>query len=144
MSTSKKKPKTIAQIKKDTWKIFSEYIRLRDSDWRGHGACITCDTALTVPSGAAHAGHFIHGTTKFTYFHEKNVHLQCRSCNFYKNGALHIYALRLIERYGPGIIKELHDLNDDSFKWKKERLEEIQKIYQTKIQELKERTDLFD
>ena len=116
---------TIAKLKKKAWEVFSLWIRKRDSDWRGYGQCITCRKVLKVPSGEAHAGHFRHGSTLRSYFYEKNVHLQCRSCNFFKDGARDLYALRLIEKYGDGIIQEIHAVNKDTRTWNRKDLQEI-------------------
>ena len=111
------------------WTAFSRWIRKRDSNEFGQGNCITCGIEVHVPSLKAHAGHFIHGKYKKTYFNEKNVHLQCRSCNFFKDGARDVYALKLIERYGDGIIQELHKENKQK-SWTKTELEEIIKKYE--------------
>jgi len=113
----------------EAWTIFAKWIKDRDTDWKGQGQCITCETWLQVPSIQAHAGHFIHGKYKKTYFLERNVHLQCRSCNFFKDGARDVYALKLIEKYGDGIIQELHKQNKQK-SWTNKELEEIIKKYE--------------
>lgn len=132
----KKKTRTLAEIKGDVWKLFSSYIRKRDSDWKGFGKCCTCGVLLQIPSVQAHAGHFIHGSTKRSYFEPKNVHLQCRSCNFFKNGARDVYALFLVKKYGKGIIEELHAINKDKRPWTKKELLRIEELYKEKLKEL--------
>ena len=119
----------------EAWKWFALFIKLRDADWKGQGKCFTCPIWIQVPSIQAHAGHFIHGKYKESYFLEKNVHLQCRSCNFFKDGARDVYALRLIEKYGDGIIQELHQKNREK-SWKKKELEEIIETYKGRVEEL--------
>lgn len=130
------KPETVASVKKEAWKLFSEYIRRRDADWKGDGVCCTCGEILHVPSVQAHAGHFIHGSTKRSYFAEKNVHLQCRSCNFYKNGARDMYALFLVKKYGNGIIEELHAINKDKRDWTIRELRAVKELYKEKLKNL--------
>ena len=120
---SKQKPIDLA------WKVFATWVKNRDTDWRGYGNCFTCETKLKVPSGQAHAGHFVHGKYKKTYFLESNVHLQCRSCNYFKDGARDVYALKLIEKYGDGIIQQIHSFNKQH-EWKKGELEDIIKQYE--------------
>lgn len=116
-------------LKQEAWKVFGGWIKRRDSDWRGYGKCFTCGKLLKVPSSEAHAGHFVHGSTKKTYFCEFNVHLQCRSCNFFKDGARDMYALKLIQKYGDGIIQKIHDINKDKSTWKAKELKEIIEKY---------------
>ena len=129
-----KRSKSVKPID-EACKWFSLFIKLRDSDWKGQGQCITCQTWLRVPSGQAHAGHYHHGKYKKTYFNEKNVHLQCRSCNFFKDGARDIYAFRLEEKYGAGILQELMEQNKE-YSWKKKELEGIIETYKVKVEEL--------
>jgi hypothetical protein len=89
-------------------------------------------------SGQIHSGHFIHGNTKRSYFFEKNIHAQCRSCNFYKDGARDLYALKLIEKYGDGIIQELHKINDDKRVWTVKEVLEIGEQYKVKLEKILE------
>ena len=126
-----KRSKSVKPID-EACKWFSLFIKLRDSDWKGQGQCITCQTWLQVPSGQAHAGHYHHGKYKKTYFNEKNVHLQCRSCNFFKDGARDIYAFRLEEKYGAGILQELMEQNK-KYSWKKKELEGIIETYKGRV-----------
>lgn len=119
----------------EAWKWFSLFVKLRDSNWKRRGQCITCKEWLTVPSIQAHAGHFIHGKYKITYFEPRNVHLQCRSCNYFKNGARDVYALRLIEKYGDGSIQLLHRLNKPK-SWTKGELTAITERYKQRVLDL--------
>lgn len=95
------KEKSLIDWKKAVWKVFSLYIRLRDN-----GRCISCGKAVFYKEGDA--GHFHPKTRGLSiYFHEKNVNLQCTSCNRYQHGNLSGYAIGLVEKYGEGIIREL-------------------------------------
>lgn len=47
-----------------------------------------------------HAGHFISRRHNATLFDEMNVHAQCAGCNTFRNGQPHIYAAKLIQKYG--------------------------------------------
>lgn len=135
----KNKPRKIKPID-EAWKWFSLFIKLRDTDWKGQGQCITCKQWLVMPGIQAHAGHFIHGKYKETYFCEKNVSLQCRSCNYFKDGARDVYALRLIEKYGEGIIQELHKLNKEK-RWTKKELLAIAELYKHRVLDLQTTPD---
>ena len=69
------KKKSIGQLKKALWKVFSEYIRKRDK-----GICISC--GRYAEGSGYHAGHFVPksvgGLT--LYFDEENAYviLMCR------------------------------------------------------------------
>src|SRR3990167_7266279 len=91
ISAIKKKGKQkIGVLKKKLWKVFSKYIRERDSY-----TCFIC--GRKGKDGAIHAGHFIPksigGIT--LYFHEDNVHACCYHCNINLGGNLYEYGLKL-------------------------------------------------
>jgi len=79
---------------KETWKLMSKYVCLRDK------ACVTCGSKLTPQ-----AGHFIHG--KCMDFVFNNINRQCARCNHYLSGNLAWYADYLIDTHGYKIIKTL-------------------------------------
>jgi len=82
------------------WKVFSLYIRLRDSDEKGYGKCITCGKVIHYAS--ADAGHGVGRQHQATKFDEKNSHLQCRRCNYYGAGEQAAYSQEVEKRYGKG------------------------------------------
>jgi hypothetical protein len=65
-----------AKLKKTLWKVFSIFIRQRDK-----GECFTCPAKPGWKYGDA--GHFIPKSVGglALYFHEDNVHFQCKRCN---------------------------------------------------------------
>ena len=79
------------------------------------------------------AGHYIPKSVggSALYFHEKNVHPQCTGCNRFRHGHLTQYALRLQQKYGPGILQELDKLRGQPFV--KSELEALIKLYTEKI-----------
>lgn len=102
----KTKKKTRSQLIKELDKVFSIYIRNRDSDWRGYGKCITCPK--TKRWQEMDAGHYISRRFLGTRWNEKNVNIQCKGCNSFFSGRQDEYALVLIRRYGQQILKELN------------------------------------
>lgn len=84
------KKKTNAQLKKELWKVFSEFIRKRDMF-----TCFTCGRIGT--SSGIHAGHFISKAVGglSLYFNEDNVHAQCYHCNINLGGNSYVYGKRL-------------------------------------------------
>jgi hypothetical protein len=100
--------KTVSSFKKYVWKLYSKYIKLRDSDKYGYGTCITCGKRDLASASDMHAGHWLHGDNPGTWINDKNVHLQCGfKCNINNGGQRDIYALELERRYGFGILQEL-------------------------------------
>jgi len=97
-----KKVKTIRQLRKILWKLFSLYIRTRDKF-----TCVTCGKKAT--GSGMHAGHFITGATctASLYFFETNVHSQCFHCNINLSGNWVMYESFMKERYGQKHVDDL-------------------------------------
>lgn len=84
------------------WKVFSDYIRLRDClkttglpDWC---ICVTC--GKMTPYSRIQAGHAIGGRGNSILLHPDIVHGQCAGCNM--NGEKHYaaYSVYMIKTYG--------------------------------------------
>ena len=132
-NTTKKKP-SVSYLKKKLDRIFSEYIRRRDSDEEGYGACCTCGIELRWKDGDA--GHYIRRGINSTRYHEWNVHLQCRSCN--RGGERNAsYANFLIKKYGPEVLDTLSKLEHQTKRWFTWELEELIEEYKEKLEKLK-------
>lgn len=97
--------RTISSLTKKLDKLFSLYIRQRDSDWRGYAKCYTCGTVKTTKE--IQAGHYISRQHRAVRYDEQNVHAQCYACNVLRRGNTDEYALALIREYGEGILEEL-------------------------------------
>ncbi len=126
-----KKKKSIHQLKRELWKHFSLYIKLRDKY-----ICFTC--GMHCKKDRANSGHFYHGKSVESYMDEQNVNCQCISCNMYKSGNLAVYAEKLIERYGVDSIKELSVKRHTLKKWVRFELENDIEYYKDKIKELED------
>ena len=130
---TKRKP-TVKSLKRKLDRIFSEYIRRRDSQPDGYGHCCTCGKVLKWQDGDC--CHFIRRACNNTRFNEKNCNLGCRHCN--RGGERNAsYAAFLIERYGPNILTELAELEHQTKRWFTWELEELIEIYTKKLGELK-------
>lgn len=86
-------------------RIFSEYVRLRDSDSTGYGRCISCGKVVFWKD--ADAGHYVNRKHMSLRYDESNVNLQCRSCNRFDEGNMIGYNHGLIEKYGDKVISYL-------------------------------------
>tara|TARA_R100001132_G_C3251837_1_gene78764 strand:- start:32 stop:427 length:396 start_codon:yes stop_codon:yes gene_type:complete len=87
-----KKPSRKYLVKKLD-KIFSIYIRLRDSDENGFCKCISCGKKSFWRD--VDAGHFVGRRHLITRFDPKNVYAQCRYCNRYLGGHQYPYSVAL-------------------------------------------------
>ena len=116
-------------------KAFARFIRLRDAYRYMHDngltlingypavKCCTCKTTLpainSIHNGChCHAGHYIQRDRTATRFNEKNVHVQCHSCNTYQSGEQSRHGKYIDKLYGPGTSDTL-DVLGNSRKGKK-------------------------
>lgn len=120
------KTKTISQLKKDLWKVFSAYIRKRDKN-----ICFIC--GKYAEGSAYHAGHFIPKSVGglALYFNEENVHGCCYHCNINLGGNLYEYGQKL----GDKRCKELYKLKNESWKWNVDDYIEKISYYKEKLNE---------
>lgn len=86
-------------------KVFSEFIRLKESDSNGYGRCISC--GKMVHWSDADCGHYVNRKHLSLRWSEVNCHLQCRACNRFDEGNLPSYGLALQRMYGSDIISKL-------------------------------------
>lgn len=102
---------TITDWEKWLWKIFSQFIRLRDclktTGVVDRGRCVTC--GRIYPFSKLQAGHFIPGRTRAILFDEMCVHAQCYRCNVKLDGAWPPYYRFMQKEYGQNVIEELVD-----------------------------------
>jgi len=100
--------KTISQLTKKADELFSKFIRLRDSEDGEKGYCRTCGYYGEVKY--MNAGHFQSRSHKGIRWDERNVHLQCGTCNNFRNGEQVKMARYIDEKYGEGTALELEGL----------------------------------
>jgi len=134
----KPKKQTISSAKKKTWKVFSEYIRMRDclktTGLRDYGKCVTCQK--TVPRTLLQAGHFIPGRHNSNLFNEKGCHAQCFNCNIRLRGNTLIYRRKIIEMYGEGYDEILEKADALTITYSVGQLEEMATEYKAQIKEM--------
>lgn len=94
--TVKKKPDLKAKLDK----VFSLYIRLRDSKPFGYKffKCISCGEIKPFEKGDC--GHYINRQHMNTRFDEMNCNAQCRHCNRFMEGNIQNYRKGLVAKYG--------------------------------------------
>jgi hypothetical protein len=127
-------PGRIGNLKKRLDKIFSEYVRLRDSDGLGMGLCCTCGKRLHWKSGDC--GHFVPRKNSTCRYDEVNCNLQCRPCNrgLERNAS---YAEFIIRNYGEHELRRLKILEHQTKHFSEEELLELIEKYKLKLENLR-------
>lgn len=118
-------------------KVFSEFIRLRDTkDWNfQYGRCISCGRIL--PWVKLQCGHFYSRIKMNTRFDEKNCNAECVFCNIYSSDHLIGYRKNLVKKIGE---KEVDMLDIRAHQTKNYSLFELQmliKHYEEEVKKLK-------
>jgi hypothetical protein len=117
-------PKTPRQkAKEDLDYEFSRFVRLRDSDEWGFGNCITCGVRKHWTK--ADAGHFQGRKAMSTRWSERNVSLQCKGCNGFRDGEQFRHGQMIDMKYGDGSAEELRIQSMTMMKWSVENLKEL-------------------
>lgn len=114
-------------------KIFSKYIRLRDSNG-GIGQCCTCGKKLHWKE--AHCGHFISRRHLATRWDERNTAFQCPYCNTYNQGQQYFFSLFIEKKYGKGTVDEIIQKSKETVKITKGEYETLIEFYKRKVKEL--------
>ena len=130
-----KKPKKISTksliSRLDFW--YSKYIRLKNSV-NGYCICITCGKKELVKD--IDCGHYVSRIYKGTRWYEKNTFPQCKSCNRFHEGIKDVFALKLQEKFGKGILQELQNLKNQIVKFTPQDLQDKITYYQSEVKKL--------
>lgn len=116
------------------WKIFSIYIRLRDTDQDGFGKCFTCPRIIFWKNGDS--GHGIPRQHKATKFDEKNNHLQCKPCNGFEGGKRETYKVEMNKRYGPQTWDLMLLKSRQRFSWGQFEVDALTEHYKREVEKL--------
>ena len=119
-------------------RIYSEYVRLFNTDENGYGNCVTCNTRKFYKD--ADCGHFITRVKKSTrWLHQPplvNASLQCKQCNM-NGGEQYLDGQMLDAIYGEGTADEVLRLSNISVKYSAADLAEMIEKYKVKLTNLK-------
>ncbi|MBD3180755.1 recombinase [Candidatus Poribacteria bacterium] len=86
-------------------RVFSIYIRLRDTNENGAGRCISCNNPVSYSK--MNAGHYISRNIKCIRWSEVNVNGQCVRCNMFYEGNIPGYREGMIKKYGQQTLNDL-------------------------------------
>lgn len=126
--------KNISYLKGKLWRIFSKFIRLRDSNEDGYCTCFTSGKVIFWKS--AQAGHFMSRKFNSTFVHEKNVHAQSAYDNLYLSGAQYVYGKNLDLKYGEGTADYLVKLSKEEKRFTAPELNELITYYTAEVKRL--------
>ena len=137
MITGKDKMKKKVDLKAKLDKVFSEYIRLRDTSGHskeGYFKCISC--GQIKPYSQADCGHYIGRQHMATRYNEINCNAQCRACNRFEEGNKAGYRRGLVQKYGEIKILMLEAAQKSTVKISDCEYEAMIKHYKNKIHDL--------
>lgn len=121
-------------------RIFSEFIRLRDSDEYGYITCISCSKKVKMIE--SDCGHYINRKHNSTRYDEKNCNAQCRSCNRFDEGNIQGYRRGLIKKYGEQEVILLEAKKFNTCKLGQFEINILGKEYKLKLKQLKSQKKL--
>ena len=138
----KKKPEksehTKALEKAD--KYYSLWFRANEADENGLVRCTTCrrrPIPWKAPDGSTQTGHFESRGIAAVRFMPTNCGIQCRQCNYYKEGAKIKMRQYLVNRYGEDEVLKIERLAKMANKRLSDfELNEIAKFYQSEFKKL--------
>lgn len=130
-----RKPSTAALVRKLD-KIFSLYIRLRDSAAYNYQffRCISC--GQIKPFEQMDCGHFISRTHQATRFDEENAHGECRFCNRFSADHIIAYQRNLEAKIGKDRVDMLLARGRITKKWSAFELQLLIKHYQQEVDKM--------
>lgn len=117
------------------WKVFSEFIRLRDADENGMCKCFTC--GLVRHWKQMDCGHGIGRQHKSVKYSEKNNHAQCKRCNGFEGGKREVYKEEVDKRYGKGSWDLLELQSKQPFKWSQFEVDALTGHYKAEVDKLR-------
>jgi len=115
-------------------KVFSLYIRLRDSNANGYFFCISCGRMKAWSH--ADCGHYFSRARMNTRYDEKNCNAECSYCNRMSADHLDGYQANLMKKIGEKEFDLLRVRSNMVRKWYEWELEELIKYYKDKCKEL--------
>ena len=112
--------------------IFSQFVRLRDTDDNGYGRCITCGETFHYKD--LECGHFRKCRHKTTRWLEENAHAQCFECN--RKDDLAAYMIAMLNLHGMDVAADIIEKSKVDYKFIQEDYEQMYKHYRAKVKEL--------
>lgn len=119
-------------------KIFSEYIRRRDSDKYGYIRCISCGKVVRWQD--SDCGHYVNRGHNSTRYDELNCNAQCRKCNRFDEGNIYNYRKGLIKKYSEQIVELIEIKKHNHCKLGQFEINVLAEEYRRKLKEIKKQS----
>lgn len=103
--------------------LVSRYVRLSYANDLGIVECFTCGKKMYWKE--AQNGHFHSRRHNAIRFDLKNCYPQCPICNCFEDGNHDVFEKRLINKFGPDIVKYLDLKKNEVKNWKEWELREL-------------------
>lgn len=123
-----------AKLQKELDRVYSIYIRRKDADPNGYVKCYTSGKVFHWKE--IQCGHFISRRHLSTRWCEKNTKPQSVAENVFNQGNGPVFAQKLIQEYGPGILEELEIKKNNICKISAFEYQILIKEYKQKIADL--------
>lgn len=121
-------------------KIFSQFIRLRDSDDNGYITCYCCGKRVFWKE--AHNMHYIPRQHLSLRFSEINCNAGCVKCNYFNNGNIEQYLIHLKKDYGEDINERLVVVKHQKTKISETEYKAMIDYYKQEVSKLKKQKGL--
>lgn len=112
-----------AKLKKELFTLVQLLARLEDVDPTGFGYCISCWKKINWREGDG--WHYISRTYMSTAFDLRNIHLQCKHCNWQLHWNLIEYRKNLIRKYWIDLVEELEKKKHETKQYTVEELQSL-------------------
>lgn len=132
---TKVKEKSLQVLEKELDRVFSEFIRLRDSV-NGYVICFVCGGK--VPWRQAQNGHFVKRANMVTRFSEINCNGVCEPCNVYDPEHDKQYRYAMIQKHGLKEVERLEATKADLQKYMRFEIQELIDHYKKQVKRLKQ------
>ena len=115
-------------------RIYSQYIRLVNSNLSGYVECYTCSEILHWKD--AQCGHYMPRINKFLRYDNRVNKVQCKHCNEDLRGNHAAFRIRL-EKENPGLTEIIEYEVNLTYKYGRDELRNLITEYTQKVRELK-------
>lgn len=122
-------------LKIDT--VFSRWLRISQADANGVVKCFTCGQFMHWKE--SQDGHYVSRNKLVLRWDEENNHIQCYHCNIRLKGNYTIYAVKMVEKYGPGILQKLEIKKNNLMKWTLFEYKLFFDMYNKKLKEVEKK-----
>lgn len=117
-------------------KVFSRYIKLRDTDAQYRGNCFTCYKPLTIEE--MQCGHWMKRKKKTVRWFDGNAFGQCNKCNCINDGEYEKMEARMRKEYGDEYVDNLILVGNRMAKFPEDYLIRLSEEYKSRTIMLKQ------